>query len=59
MKTEIDIRICYEIEGNEANLKLADSFYKDFQDQFKKLFPNAKLYFSHIAKSDIKRKSLK
>jgi len=55
MKTIIDIRICYEIEGNEKSLKKADEIYKEWQAEFEKLFLGAKLNFVHIAKSNVKK----
>jgi len=54
METLIDIRICYEIEGNEENLKAADLLYREWQYQFKRDFPKAKLNLVHIAKSKVK-----
>jgi len=55
MKTVIDIRICYEIEGDEKSLKKADEIYKEWQAEFEKLFLGAKLNFVHIAKSNVKK----
>ena len=54
MKTLIDIRICYEIKGDKKSLKKADELYKEWQEQFKILFPEAKLSIVHIAKSEVK-----
>jgi hypothetical protein len=54
MKTLIDIRICYEIIGNDESLRNADILYRQFQEEFIKMFPEAVLSIVHIAKSEVK-----
>ena len=54
MKTQIDIRISYEINGNKESLRNADLIYEGFQRKFEKEFPEAKLISVYIAKSEVK-----